>query len=399
MRNGKIFVGGLLLAMSFAMFTGCGKKAEDIVDSGNVIKVETKDAEDEVVSSDNSEIVDEKEVEEETVTEKNAISGEELYADVLESYKEFINSTDGFEAERESGFYGMNEALLYEGSDAIGYTIMDINNDNIPELFIANINEPGTGKGHGQFIYAMWSIVDSKPALIFEGFARNSYALVEGNKFLNLCSSGAMYSGYGICTYEPGADSLSVEKFYFTDETAPDSGEIAYYTNTTGEWDADKAELLANGEDVFWDTYDGYCEKTLSLELQYIIQKDKYGVGANYAGKIYDNYDAFEKYIIDESEYSTEIVVYATDDVKDLRISKIYFEDVDEKGDFIFSSEGLYSYEKFGVDNPIILKLSFPGDTPAYGISFTDKDGAERNLGIGISGKDGSIELSDVVLK
>ena len=43
----------------------------------------------------------------------------------------------------------------------------------------------------------------------------------------------------------------------------------------------------------------------------------------------------------------------------------------------------------------IAAKIAFPGDTPCYGIRFVGEDGRTRQYAIGISGRDGSLQLEE----
>ena len=49
-------------------------------------------------------------------------------------------------------------------------------------------------------------------------------------------------------------------------------------------------------------------------------------------------------------------------------------------------------------EKPLVVKLSFPGDLPAYGISYEDSEGKgeEHRFSICMSGKDGSLLMSDL---
>lgn len=401
MRKTRFFISGLILAMSFAIFTGCGKKTEDVVIDEMVVE----DAQEEIiveeaVMEDTVEEPEEKEVE---IIEPDAVtvqSGEEKYADVLEQYRYYINNYEDIEVEVGDGLFGMAESIMYGGAEAIGYTFIDVNGDGEDELIFANINnlEPGYGIGEFSTVYAMWSFVDDKPQLVFESFRRSYYTLLNGNKFLYIGSNGAMYTGYGIYSFESGAEGLKAEEFYFTDDISEDTDGTGYYLNRQGDWDREGAEPIE--EDQFWDEYDRACEDMAVIKLQYVIDRGMYGVGADYAWKIYDNYDQFETCTVDDGEYSNIIAVYTTEDtIKGVTVFKLSFEDVDNNGNGLFGAEEIYKFEKFDMENPLILKIDFPGDTPSYGLSFTDKDGNERNIGISLSGRDGIPVMSDIIIR
>jgi len=406
MRKTKFFISGLILAMSFAVLSGCGKKTEDIVDDEIIIEENQSDATDVEVTvandvEEDTSVEEEKGFEEIIVDEEAVSDGEEKYAEVLKRYRDYVINFDESDSEMEEGFYGMAESIMYGGDDTIGYTFMDVNNDGEDELIIANINDLGPGYGDSDCgtIFAMWSLIDNSPKLIFESLNRSSYTLLKDGRFVYMGSNGAMYSGYAIYSFNSGAESLITDKFYFTDVISEESGEMGYFVNNKGLWDRDGAEPI--DEDTFWDGYDLVCEDMAVIRLKYLIDKEMYGVGANYAGKVYDSFDMYEKYNENDDEmYSNIIAVYTSDSaIKGAKVYKLSLEDVDNNGNGVFGAENVYNSDKFDIDNPIILKVIFPGDTPAYGISFTDKDGIERNVGISISGKDGSVVLSNIIIR
>ncbi len=46
-------------------------------------------------------------------------------------------------------------------------------------------------------------------------------------------------------------------------------------------------------------------------------------------------------------------------------------------------------------DTPIAVQLIFPGDLPAYGISYEDQHGILRRFAMEVSGEDGSLLLRE----
>ena len=46
-------------------------------------------------------------------------------------------------------------------------------------------------------------------------------------------------------------------------------------------------------------------------------------------------------------------------------------------------------------DEPLVIRIAFPGDVPAYGIRVTDENYTIWQFAIGISGEDGSLVLSE----
>lgn len=412
MRKTRFFIRGLILAMSFAVLAGCGKKTEDVVIEDNIVE----EAEDviavdgtyveDIIEDTDIEVPDiEKVVADESdrlikMDEEAIVAGDEKYASVLEYYRNYIENYDDIDVGPGDGLFGLYESLVYGGQDAVGYTFLDVNGDGEDELIFANINEAKTGYGVGDSttVYAMWSFINEEPTLIFESYRRSYYSLLKDNKFLYIGNAGGLSTGYAIYSYEAGMDTLTADKFFLTDAAYEGSSEMGFFVNNQGIWDRESSEIMA--EEAFWDDYNQASAEMASVELKYIIERDKYGVGANYTSRIFDSIEGFESFDANTGGLGTSIAIYTTDDtVKGIHISKLSFVDVDNNGDGIFNSEELYYDEKFDIENPLVVLLAFQGDTPEYGLSFTDKDGNERNLGLNISGMDGSIVLFDVIVK
>ena len=55
-----------------------------------------------------------------------------------------------------------------------------------------------------------------------------------------------------------------------------------------------------------------------------------------------------------------------------------------------FEAWPIYTLPELTARRPLLLRLSFPGDLPAYGFSYVDPDGSSHRCAIGLSGEDGS---------
>ncbi len=64
-------------------------------------------------------------------------------------------------------------------------------------------------------------------------------------------------------------------------------------------------------------------------------------------------------------------------------------------GDALFDATEILGREGIGPDDPLVVKIAFPGDIPSYGLRCTDADGQVRRYAIELSGYDGSLLLVD----
>ena len=98
-------------------------------------------------------------------------------------------------------------------------------------------------------------------------------------------------------------------------------------------------------------------------------------------------------YSVEQSEYATRIV-FSTDGVlHDFKLLSLCMTDVDEEGNPEYSIDDIYSYGTLEAYRPLIVELVFYGDTPSYGVSYTDETGETRRLAVSMSGYDGSLAL------
>ncbi len=59
-----------------------------------------------------------------------------------------------------------------------------------------------------------------------------------------------------------------------------------------------------------------------------------------------------------------------------------------------FDTTVLYAQNALEPDDPLVVKIAFPGDIPCYGLRFTDGGGETRRYAIAMSGEDGSLLLT-----
>ena len=96
-------------------------------------------------------------------------------------------------------------------------------------------------------------------------------------------------------------------------------------------------------------------------------------------------------------------ILFTTDTrVTDFTLLDLFAEDFTETGAVIFSATPVeLDGERSSLpsvmtpDTPVAVQLIFPGDLPAYGISYVDAEGSLRRFAIAVSGYDGSLLLEE----
>ena len=62
-----------------------------------------------------------------------------------------------------------------------------------------------------------------------------------------------------------------------------------------------------------------------------------------------------------------------------------------------FDAQVVYKKEKLDNENPLVIKMSFYDTIPYWGISYKDENGNSHTYAFNMSGKDGSMFLSEII--
>ena len=120
---------------------------------------------------------------------------------------------------------------------------------------------------------------------------------------------------------------------------------------------------------------------------------DSIDISADWAENVTDTVTDYDEYIIDNSDYAMSIMFTANNPVSDFKIVSLQYEDIKEDGTPVFLTEDVYTYGELTTEKSLLVKLSFPGDMPNYGISYTDSSGTEKHYALQQSGRDGSLVM------
>lgn len=266
MKIRKIFLKmGFILSVMTLMMSGC--KKEDNISDKTEETTSQEVASEEIVSE---EITSEEITTGEITSDENAgnlnVDYQQLYSDILkQDYDYIISPTDDY-TEGQIGiaevahFYSATEAL-----DSIGYTIMDISGDDIPELIVAGIMNESTAPSP---IYQIYTTDGENTYFVLSGWSRSIWYLKEDFKTLySYGSSGAAYSNFGLANLSEDGRTVCWQDFYFTTPEG-DTFDLIYYHNKTGEFACDNSEKLEfeNSED-FWSIDDEFYEGVTLLDL------------------------------------------------------------------------------------------------------------------------------------
>lgn len=316
------------------------------------------------------------------------------YSELVERFCTLVS--DPFDQDSDKpGEMGVLETARAAWDNAVyemGYLIEDLSGDGIPELAVGGLNG---------MTNALYTLVDGKPELVFEGRYRNSYVYMGDGYFYYYGSNSASESAKGVFYLTKNGTGLECESFLFTSLNS--DGDLEVYRNETGSLDpaeSEKSDMTA--EDFramdpprdplpltpFSGTDGGSAnESGVPVSVRYLTEAGD--VDCDWV-TLYDGPDSC-------------CILFTTDSrVTDFTLLDLFAEDFTENGAVIFSATPVELDGERGSlpsvmtpDTPVAVQLIFPGDLPAYGISYVDAEGSLRRFAIAVSGYDGSLLLEE----
>ena len=198
------------------------------------------------------------------------------YQNILDNAYEVIiadNGTDIVLSDEIFSYDGIREANMGRDTDealaGIGYTYYDVDDNGIEELIIADTYTAG-----GVWYYnilLMYTLYDDKPVLLIDGWARNSYHLLNDGTIFHEGSSGAAYTDYGI--YRIAEDENSLEVIFYIYSGYYGDSISGWFYNTTGEQTYDESEIVEfEDEGVPWNMMEDYIAQVKELELTFFAE-------------------------------------------------------------------------------------------------------------------------------
>lgn len=318
---------------------------------------------------------------------------EYAYSELVERFRTLVVDPFGQDSDK-PGETGVLESARAIGDDALyemGYLIEDLSGDGIPELTVGELSGP---------INALYTLVDGKPELVFEGWYRSSYVYMGDGHFYYYGSSSAAENGQGVFYLTKDAAALECESFLFTGLNS--NGDLDVYYNETGSWDPAESEKSDMTAEDFWaldPAGEALPLTPFSLQGSWSAVEPEFPVSVRYLTEVGDeDYDWVTLY---DGPDACCILFTADSQVTDFTLLNLFAEDVTATGAILFSATPVELDERDSLppvmtpDTPIAVQLIFPGDLPAYGISYEDQHGILRRFAMEVSGEDGSLLLRE----
>ncbi len=117
-------------------------------------------------------------------------------------------------------------------------------------------------------------------------------------------------------------------------------------------------------------------------------------VRAEWASTMLQYIDDYDTFTVSETEPVVDVMFIASEGVRDFKVLSLMLTDWRDDGTPVFDETELYYQEWLG-EKPLLVQMTFYGDIPNNGISFTDQNGVFHSYTVSVSGRDGELELTE----
>lgn len=371
----NVLVGAMLLASLAMLLNGCGSDKQAAATQPKTTKVEEAAA---------------------AVAKVPAYERE--YGKLVEGIYNFVNdgNMDKVPQQGMTGIYELRDHMGYvDALNMLGYTLQDINNDKVPELIFAILDNEKQGKGYyGKDIYAIYTFVDGKIKFVDEGWARSNIKLLANNMFLTRGNSSNTDYVLVLEDLLPNGNKRCVD-MYFTRSKSNNEPGLDVYRNDVGRADVAVSQKTNMTADDFFDMGTEMAGDSVKLELlplKECKQRSFKGLAMQYlecmgVHELQDpraDLSKYEQVSVPNPFKGADVVFRSRVNLEDFRLLELA------------SGKSVYSKDLLMADEKLVLHLESLKTIPKNGISFKDDAGRERKFAILQSGKDGSIYLQEI---
>lgn len=323
---------------------------------------------------------------------------EREYGKLVEGIYNFVNdgNMDKVPQQGMTGIYELRDHMGYvDALNMLGYTLQDINNDKVPELIFAILDNEKQGKGYyGKDIYAVYTFVDGKIKFVDEGWARSNIKLLANNMLLTRGNSSNTDYVLALKDLLPNGNKRCID-MYFTRSKSNNEPGLDVYRNNVGRDDVAVSQKTNMTADDFFDMGTEMAGDSVKLELlplKEYKQRGFKGLAMQYLEcmGVHELQDAkadlskYEQVSVPNPFKGADVIFRSTKNLEEFRLLELA------------SGKSVYSKDLLMADEKLVLHLESLETIPKNGISFKDDAGRERRFAILQSGKDGSIYLQEI---
>lgn len=371
----NVLVGAMLLASLAMLLNGCGSDKQAAATQPKAIKTAESSA---------------------AVVKVPAYERE--YGKLVEGIYNFVNdgNMDKVPQQGMTGIYELRDRMGYvDALNLLGYTLQDINNDKVPELIFAILDNEKQGKGYyGKDIYAVYTFVDGKIKFVDEGWARSNIKLLANNMLLTRGNSSNTDYVLALKDLLPNGNKRCID-MYFTRSKSNNEPGLDVYRNNVDRDDVAVSQKTNMTADDFFDMGTEMAGDSVKLELlplKEYKQRGFKGLAMQYLEcmGVHELQDAkfdlskYEQVSVPNPFKGADVIFRSTKNLEEFRLLELA------------SGKSVYSKDLLMADEKLVLHLESLETIPKNGISFKDDAGRERKFAILQSGKDGSIYLQEI---
>lgn len=371
----NVLVGAMLLASLAMLLNGCGSDKQEAATQPKATKVEEAAA---------------------AVAKVPAYERE--YGKLVEGIYNFVNdgNMDKVPQQGMTGIYELRDRMGYvDALNMLGYTLQDINNDKVPELIFAILDNEKQGKGYyGKDIYAIYTFVNGKIKFVDEGWARSNIKLLANNMLLTRGNSSNTDYVLALKDLLPNGNKRCID-MYFTRSKSNNEPGLDVYRNNVDRDDVAVSQKTNMTADDFFDMGTEMAGDSVKLELlplKEYKQRGFKGLAMQYLEcmGVHELQDAkfdlskYEQVSVPNPFKGADVIFRSTKNLEEFRLLELA------------SGKSVYSKDLLMADEKLVLHLESLETIPKNGISFKDDAGRERKFAILQSGKDGSIYLQEI---
>ena len=371
----NVLVGAMLLASLAMLLNGCGSDKQEAATQPKATKVEEAAA---------------------AVAKVPAYERE--YGKLVEGIYNFVNdgNMDKVPQQGMTGIYELRDHMGYvDALNMLGYTLQDINNDKVPELIFAILDNEKQGKGYyGKDIYAVYTFVDGKIKFVDEGWARSNIKLLANNMLLTRGNSSNTDYVLALKDLLPNGNKRCID-MYFTRSKSNNEPGLDVYRNNVGRDDVAVSQKTNMTADDFFDMGTEMAGDSVKLELLPLKEYKQRGfkglamqylecMGVHELQDVKADLSKYEQVSVPNPFKGADVIFRSTKNLEEFRLLELA------------SGKSVYSKDLLMADEKLVLHLESLETIPKNGISFKDDAGIERRFAILQSGKDGSIYLQEI---
>ena len=312
---------------------------------------------------------------------------------------------------------GLDDKLVNEGTGGIrevvevnkeksgaiiGYTLQDLNGDDVPELVLGYARDKHGAGYYGSDLYAVYTLVNGKPLRAFEGSLKNRLTFLRDDRLFLQATSSAVNHMFGAYVLSPTGEPACID-YYFSSFDEQNPTQPSFYHNTDGRQDKQASEKLNVTTEEFFSRSEIYTHEAAQMEfipLKNYKKQGAKGLAYQYIKmewlKTSDvDINKCEKVTLPNAVPEMKVVFKSDKALVNFKVLGLELQNITEQGQVHYKTKQVYSKDMLLAGEPLLLELGYTETAPVNGISFEDDLGRTRQFALGVSGVDGSLFLNE----